>query len=579
MREQIRRSGSRHVEEIASNSRMLVEKALYMRCQSYLAHVKAQLLTETIFEVERSRKQLKHSNIVLNNTVEELAASRARMQAVFDNKLVGLLITDLRGHCMQANARAAEILGRTAEELNAGTYRLPPELQTGEDVRARLLRENLRGYHVEQQFARADQTSAWVDMSITALNGEPGTERFLLVLIDITDQKRAEQDRIALQEQLHRSQKLEALGILTGGIAHDFNNILTGMLGLVELLREYIAPGSEGQEHLDELAGAAMRASDLVGQILSFSRHAPNKKRLVDPVRLTEEVLKLLRASLPSTIKISKKLNSEMGSVLADPTQLHQVLLNLGSNAAHAMSAHGGILEVQIEPLDIRGDESPTVSLSPPGSYVRILVSDTGIGIPPEVMHQIFDPYFTTKRAGEGSGLGLSVVHGIVTSLGGSIRVESEVGKGTCFEILLPRAELEETPRADKLRLHPRGTERILVIDDEPVIAQSLGRFLQGLGYSVVVATKAEDGWRETLKSQFDLVLCDQTMPAMTGIDLAQKIQLSPNPPKIVLMTGNEARVDAAAAREAGVSHILRKPMDMGELATAIRRFLRKSQS
>ncbi len=576
MREQIRRSGSRHVEEIASNSRSLVEKALYMRCQSYLAHVKAQLLTQTIFEVERNRKELKNSNIVLHNTVEELAASRARMQAVFDNKLVGLLITDLSGCCLQANARAAEILGRSVEELNAGTYKLPPMLQTGEEVRGRLLRENVRGYHVEQQFTRTDESSAWVDMSVTALSSDYGSDRFLLVLLDITEQKKAEQERITLQEQFLRVQKLEALAMLTGGIAHDFNNILAGMFGLMELLRDCVAPGSEGQEYLGELAGAGKRASDLVGQILSFSRQAPMKKQLVDPVRLSEEALKFLRASIPSTIEIRKKLNPDSGSIIADPTQLHQVLLNLGTNAAHAMSAHGGVLEVQVEPMEIWENEGSTASLSPPGSYVRIVVSDTGAGIAPEITNRIFDPYFTTKSAGEGSGLGLAVVHGIVTSLGGSIRVESELGKGTRFEILLPRAASDEPPRTEGQRSHPRGSERILIIDDEMIIAQNLGRFLGNLGYKVVVATKAEEGWREALKRPFDLVLCDHTMPTMTGIDLAQKLQHSHNSPKIVLMTGNEARVDAAAAREAGVSDILLKPMDMGELAAAIRRILAK---
>lgn len=574
MREQIRYSGSRHVEDIAANSRMLVEKALYMRCQSYLAHVKSQLLTQTIFEVEDSRKKLKRSNMALRDTVQELAASRARLQAIFDNKLVGLLITNVDGGCLQANARAAEILGRSVSELCGGEFKLPVELRAGKEIRERLLHDHLLGHRMEQRISRGDDEPVWVDMSVTALRDEHDVDMFLLVLTDITEQKNAEQIRATLEEQLRRSQKLEALGTLAGGVAHDFNNVLTAIVGLVGLVREHVIPGSEGHAYLEEILGGARRAGELVRQILRFSRQAPSKRHLVDSVRLTEETLGLLRASIPKTIEIRKNLSPSAGAVFADPTGLQQVLLNLGANAAYAMRAHGGVLTVQVDRCDVKERGGMGASLSPPGSYVRILMSDTGTGIPPDVIHRIFDPYFSTKPTGEGSGLGLAVAHGIITSLGGSIRVESEVNKGTRFEILLPRMDSEPIPAPVKSVPSPRGSERILIVDDEPLIALSVGQFLRALGYNVTVTTKAEDGLRQALNMQFDLVLSDQTMPLMTGIELARRLQQLPMRPKFVLMTGNEAMVDEATAHDAGIMLLLSKPMELGELAVAVRRLL-----
>jgi signal transduction histidine kinase len=387
-------------------------------------------------------------------------------------------------------------------------------------------------------------------------------------------------ERRRLEAQLRQAQKLEAIGTLAGGIAHDFNNILTAILGYTELALGDIHQKSNAWNYLHEVRKAGLRAKTLVQQILTFSRRTEQPRQLVQLPALIEEALVLLRASLPSTIEIRQAITQEVGPVLADPTQLHQVLLNLCANAAHAMRETGGCLEVRLEAVDI--DEPVTAQHPelPPGPYVCISVTDTGQGMTPAVMERIFEPFFTTKAPGEGTGMGLALVHGIVTSHGGAVTVASVVGQGTTFTVYLPQSTDKTCDAAPQegasVTAAPPGAERVLFVDDEAVLVSLGEAILQRLGYEVVACTSSTEALAafRAAPQRFDVVITDQTMPHMTGEGLAQTIRrLRPDVP-IILCTGFSAGMHAERARELGIDALLMKPLAKQELAQTIRQVL-----
>ncbi|MBW1798809.1 MAG: PAS domain S-box protein, partial [Deltaproteobacteria bacterium] len=341
------------------------------------------------------------------------------------------------------------------------------------------------------------------------------------VLKDITQQRQ-------LEVQLQQSQKMEAIGTLAGGISHDFNNILGVILGYTELAILDAKDESKIRQHLETIQEAGHRARDLVKQILAFSRQTKQERFPVQLSSIVKEALKMLRASLPSTIEILQNIQADQGTVEADPTQIHQVLMNLCTNAAHAMQENGGVLEVGIRNAEFEdwdsGLKHPDMI---PGSYLELTVRDTGIGMTPNVLKRIFDPYFTTKEKAHGTGLGLSVVHGIIKSNGGAITVESEPGRGTTFHVYLPRMEYSEKT-ANKMAASPykgipSGHERILFIDDEQALVDIGKQMLEHLGYEVITRTSSIEAL-ELFKAEpdgFDMVITDMTMPNMTGEKLA----------------------------------------------------------
>ncbi len=392
---------------------------------------------------------------------------------------------------------------------------------------------------------------------------------------NIAERKRMEVERSRLQAQLVHAQKMEAIGTLAGGIAHDFNNILAAVIGYAEMAREDSPPGSILARDLDRVLEAGNRAASLVRQILAFSRQQDSERVPLDPCLIVKEVVKLLRPSLPSTIAINHRLTASR-CVLADPTQLHQVLMNLATDAFHAMEQTGGSLEIVLEDIDCSEDD---LALHPgivPGPFVRLSVADTGPGIPPEIRDRIFDPYFTTKGVGKGTGMGLAIVDGIVRGSGGFITCESGPGRGTIFSIFLPIFDGEAPLVGEKTEPVASGSGRILLVDDEEILIEMGQAMLERLGYEVTVRTSSLEALTtfQNDPHRFDAVITDQTMPGMTGVDLARRmLQIRPDLP-IILCTGYSNLVTEDQAKSYGIKGFTMKPLTMKEVSTLLRMVL-----
>lgn len=392
------------------------------------------------------------------------------------------------------------------------------------------------------------------------------------IIRDITRQKR-------LEEQLMQAHKMEAIGTLAGGIAHDFNNILGVIMGYTELALDDLEEGTLLHSNIGQVMTAAERASGLVKQILAFSRQSERKRKPLKLDAILKEVMKLLRSTLPSTIDIRRNIEPDSGMVMADATQMHQVIMNLCTNSAHAMKDNGGILEVSLRRDYIDDVESSRFEDLTPGNYLRLTVSDTGHGIPMVVLKRVFEPYFTTKKAGEGTGMGLAVVHGIIKSHGGDIEVYSEPGSGTTFHVLLPRVEAGAVLlKPDTAEQTIRGTENLLMVDDEPSLIQAGTQMMARLGYSIAGFTDPLQAL-EAVKAdplRFDLVITDLTMPHMTGLQLAREIKnIVPGMP-IILSSGFSTLATRGKIKAYGINDFVMKPIVRNELALVVRKHLDK---
>jgi len=384
-------------------------------------------------------------------------------------------------------------------------------------------------------------------------------------------------ERKKLELDLRQKQKMEAIGTLAGGIAHDFNNLLFAIAGNAELALDEIEEGKDASESLSSITAAAKRATDLVNQILAFARRSEKNRKLLRVRPIVKEVLKLMRSALPTTIEIVHDLGTNRLVIKADPTEIHQVVMNLCSNAGKAMMENGGTLAIDLARTDLDKHNVKQYSSLKPGPYLLLNVSDTGVGMSPAVVERIFEPFFTTKEIGLGTGMGLSVVHGIVEDLGGTVTVYSEIGLGSTFRVLLP---LESTALPNQRRQAKSeivgGTEHVLVVDDEPEVARMLERLLIGLGYEVSTYTSALEAHEVFLSApeQYDLILTDQTMPEMTGSELAAKILEICSDQPIVLCSGFSETMPRDKAESVGISAYLDKPIKREELAVIIRRIL-----
>lgn len=388
---------------------------------------------------------------------------------------------------------------------------------------------------------------------------------------DITELKK-------MESQLQQAQKMQAIGTLAGGIAHDFNNILGAVLGYTDLaLLEIPSDNRVLRERLQAVLHAGMRAKDLVGQILAFSRQSETRRDPLEIRPIVKEALKLLRASLPSTIEIRQEIGIGPARILADPIHIHQVLMNLCTNAFHAMLEKGGILTVSLEEINVDDALAETHPDLRPGPYVRLTVHDTGHGIEPAILARIFEPFFTTKEIGAGTGMGLAVVHGIVKEHGGAITVSSEPGKGTSFGIYFPRIELTQRDEAiAEAGGLPQGHERVLFVDDESALARLGQEMLGRLGYQATVMTRSVEALNRVQEAPdaFDLLITDLTMPNMTGLELAKGVRrLRPDLP-VILCTGYSEAAMEEIARTIGINRCLRKPLALKELAKAMREVL-----
>jgi len=409
---------------------------------------------------------------------------------------------------------------------------------------------------------------------VTAYSPKKG--QFVCVSHDITQRLKAEEERLALEEKLRHTQKIEAIGTLSTGIAHDFNNLLTTILGYSGIALDDIPEGNPAHLKIKEVLKAGNRAKEVVAQILAYSRKTEQKMAPLEVHTLIEEALVFLRASIPANIEIEQKIASDCGNILADPTQILQVLINVFLNATQAMEEKGGILRIELNEIKQAREELSNDAKKSPRSYVQLIVSDTGVGIEKENLERVFDPYFTTKGVGKGSGMGLSVVHGIVHSHNGLIKIDSHQGQGTELRLSFPKIEQRITPQTLKQSFIQGGNERILVVDDEPTIVILLGMILEKLGYIAVTmesSVKALELFRSD-PSVFDLVITDYSMPHMTGTQMIKEmISIRPNIP-IIMCSGYGFNIDIAQVDRARICAFVEKPVGKKVIAEAVRKAL-----
>ena len=404
---------------------------------------------------------------------------------------------------------------------------------------------------------------------------ENGQEIYASSSIDISEQKAAEQTRKILEKQLRQAQKMEAVGALAGGIAHDFNNILSPIIGYAEILKEDINENSLQADSIQEIYSAALRAKKLVRQILTFSRTMDQEIKPVKIQHILKETLNLTQSIIPSTITIEKKIDTQCRPTSADPTQIHQMIMNLITNAYHAMQKTGGTLSIILSEITSHTELFKNKQMVP-GTYLCLKVKDTGVGIEKDILHNIFDPYFTTKGVDKGTGLGLSVVQGIVKNANGEIFVESTPQKGTCFEIYLP--VLKET-KPEQFHTHPplsRGREHILLVDDEDYIIRIETKMLERLGYQITSTTDSAQAFElfAARPDRFDILITDMTMPGMTGVELSKRVlEITPGFP-IILCTGFSENMDESTARQIGIRALLMKPIILSDMAGAVRKVI-----
>ncbi|MDM8521865.1 response regulator [Desulfococcaceae bacterium HSG8] len=496
---------------------------------------------------------------------EALHKSERQYRTLFEKTNDAIFIVERNtGRYLDANKAAAELAGRPLEELRRLTTRdVTPE---GAERLLAIADSDETADLGTVTYHRPDNTHRIAKFSMVPLD----SKSVIGIARDITRD-------LEIEDQLRQSQKMEAIGTLAGGIAHDFNNILTGILGYAELGLMGSDPGNPVMNKLEAIRKSGERARDLVARILAFSRA---EEQVASPVRvdlILREALKLLRPAIPSTIEIQQRIDKNC-TILGDPTRIHQVIMNLCTNANHAMYASGGVLDLSLAIVKIGGESAVPLRI-PPGGYVKLTVSDSGPGIPRENLARIFDPYFTTKEKSKGTGLGLSVVHGIVRSHGGTVTVKSKIGSGTEFEVYLPVAAADDNANGKQEKLEsqiPGGNEHILLVDDEEVIVAVEKEMLEALGYLVTATDKADEALTifEGSPERFDLVITDMTMPKMTGVRLAEKLkELNPGI-RIVICSGYNETISRESSREHGVEGYIQKPVIMDELAETVRNII-----
>ena len=510
---------------------------------------------------------------VLDITERKLAEMENLMLATaVEHAAEGITVTDRKGIIRYVNPAFERISGYGREEIIGQHHRILKSSRHDDNF-YRAMWQTLRNGNVwsgRMHKERKDGTPYEAELSISPILDSSGNvTSYVAIERDVTKE-------IELQTQLRQMQKMEAIGTLAGGIAHDFNNILGAIIGYAEMAVEDVSEDQLMQHYLKQVLKAAYRGRDLVKQIITFARKTEEERRPLKVIPILKEALKLLRASLPTTIDIRFDIKTEADMIMGDPSHIHQLLMNLCSNAAHAMREKGGVLEVRLNDVWV---DSHFVEAHPdlkPGPYLKLTVSDTGHGMDPATMERIFEPFFTTKKPGEGTGLGLAVVHGIVKSYGGTITVYSEVGKGSTFNVFLPRLEENKKPKAVSQLMMPRGSERILLVDDEEDLLDMMQRRLERLGYRVIAKRSSLEALKvfEEDPDRFDLVITDQTMPQMTGAELAKRLmRIRPDIP-IILCTGFSEVITPEDAKTIGIRAFLMKPITAREIAETVRRVI-----
>ena len=484
--------------------------------------------------------------------------SEERYRALFDNNPLQTVVVDTEAKILMYNFTPEKAEGRLPQ-IGDVMYR-DYAAQHHIDMFAELMecmRTNTPKEFLDQRYKKQ-----FLNIRMAPFSGGA-----IITCVDVTERK-------ILSEQLLQSQKMEAIGNLAGGIAHDFNNILGIIIGNTELAIDDVPEWNPAKECLEEIRVASLRAKDLVRQILSFARKSIGGRKPVQIIPIIKDTLKLMRASIPTTVKIQQDLDCEQDTILCDPTQINQVLMNLCTNAAQAMGKEGGTLEVSLEDVEVVLQNSE-LDLKP-GRYIRLTVNDTGPGMDAETLNRIFEPYFTTKGIGEGSGMGLSIVHGIVKTHDGEITIKSELGKGTAVEVFFPLIEAQAKLKLEEAEDLPTGTECILFVDDEESLVKMGKLMLNKLGYEVTTETSSVEALKLFLSDpqKFDLVITDMSMPDMAGDILAQKIKQARADIPVILCTGYSEFIDEEKAKELNIQAYTAKPLVKKDMARIVREVL-----
>jgi PAS domain S-box-containing protein len=523
----------------------------------------------------REKEQIVGVQCIARNVTErkQVEMELTRLATAIEQAVESVIILDKGGKIQYANSAFFRISGYNREEVLGKS---PAFLKTNKKDDETFYRGLLNTVNTKSVWTgrissrKKDGATYAAETTISPVRDKSGKiVNYVAVERDVTEEVR-------LESQLRQMQKMEAIGTLAGGIAHDFNNILSAIIGFSEMSIEDIAEGHPAKNYAVQILRAAVRGKDLVRQILMFSHKNEEERKHFKLGLIVKEALKLIRASLPSTIEIKERVEAESDVVFASPTQMHQVIMNLCTNAGHAMRIKGGVLEITVSQFDVESSGGVPYLGMEPGPYLKVSVSDTGTGMDRTVMERIFDPFFTTKSPSEGTGMGLAVVHGIVKGHGGAITVRSTPGRGSVFDVYFPRTDTTDAEEVEAVSSSQRGSERILLVDDEDAITEMGQSMLTRLGYQVRSVSDGVQALqlfsRET--SSFDLIITDHTMPRMTGTELAQEIMsVKPGIP-IILCTGYSEMVNREIARDLGIKEFIMKPFSRNELADTIRRVL-----
>jgi len=535
----------------------------------------AAILFITLLGRQLTIRHLRRDLDRLENEHRRMQTDLQRFTAIMNQASEAITITDAQSHIVYINPAFTSLMGYTRRDAHGQTPRLF-RTDRHDDHFYQEMRETLRTKHVwKGTFTNRckDRTEVELETVITAVLDDRGQiANYVSAARDVTHEHQ-------LETQLRNAQKMEALGTLAGGIAHDFNNILSAIIGFSELGTLDAPEGTPVRDHFNQVLKASRRAADLVAQILTFSRRDARERQplLLEPI--VDEALKLLRGTLPATVEIQKTIEEDMPPIMADTAQMHQIIMNLCTNASHAMREHGGILKVGLRRVAL-GTFRPTWQYALKSwDYVELTVADTGHGMDPETVARIFEPYFTTKHGGDGTGLGLATVHGIVSLYEGAIHVDSSPGSGTTFTILLPVCPGDAVipDLADEQCMLQHGNHaRILVVDDEESITKMIETTLTWLGYRVEAFTSSIKAY-ETFKEdpeRYDAVITDQTMPTMPGTELARRLlEIRPGIP-IIMCSGYSASVDTDGAKALGIREYLMKPIAGRALAAVLQKHL-----
>ena len=516
-------------------------------------------------------KLLRKSYITQQKTKAALLDNERKFRTLLENISELITVVNANGKIVYISKNAADFTGYSDfEKMGSSIFDniYPMDLEIARQAFNDML-NSARPVNATYRVVHRNDTIFWFEARGNHFKDVDGERRVLIIGRDISKRKK-------LEDQLLQARKIEALGTLAGGIAHDFNNILASIMGYTELAQDDLPGNSIAQERLSHIHKASLRGKSLVNQILTFRREKKTEKKTVHIETAVKEAIKLLQASAPPSVKVMEHIHPNCGFILANATQIHQVVMNLGTNALHAMHNSGGVLDIILMPIKIDMYKNKVDADLEEGDYIQLTVRDTGHGMDTATIGRIFDPFFTTKSVKKGTGLGLSVVHAIIENHDGAILVDSEPGIGTTFNIYLPRVAGKPEPTILDVEKLPKTNNHILFVDDEEMLLQTGKQMLERLGYKVTTTPSSRDALEKFRENPdyFDLVITDQVMPQMLGVELAKALlQIRADIP-VILMTGYSETITMEKAEEIGIAEMFLKPTSSRQLDETIRRIL-----